>query len=207
MKNNLLQFRKPDNTKRLISLFFLSLLLFSAYKFVFRSYGYASIVPGFAIFGTLVSIVALQSIWIDLLPGKTKKRFAEVIFLFIVGIPFVGILYLSKYQYENYQINTNGIETMAVVTAFETEYTKQGEQFYATIQYQVKGETITQRLNNNDNYYHKNDTVIIRCSSRHPEMFKIIKDWMAWFCHVYMQQQKTIWQVSKSILISWKNTW
>jgi hypothetical protein len=170
-----------DN-KLIISILSVAGLVSGYFLSVYYSFGYKS---GNYVIGLIIMFVSIMSFpkFRSLYTREVKiKAPVLIITLSLIGLTIVMFLllmvvtYYTKQNYLRSELTKNGIKTTAVVTGFEYESLKTSEIEYATIQYEYENNIITQRIEIYKNIYKIDQTIPIRFSSEHPEMFEIIED-------------------------------
>ncbi|MBK8805146.1 MAG: hypothetical protein IPO21_00280 [Bacteroidales bacterium] len=166
---------KRSKVKNIWTIIWILDIIAGFYLFVFESYRYQSNNVGYGLVMLAIGFTAIQYMWFELLPYSKWNRAANVLPMFIVFIPLIfGMIRLQK-NFLNKQIKEYGIITYGQVIDFETSESKGHVSHYATIKYRFEDKDIIQRVKNDDNFYQKYDSLKIKCSSKKPEIFAIIR--------------------------------
>jgi hypothetical protein len=171
-----------SKTKKFFATAFLvALSMLGFYVAAFQSFDYQS--KNFAIGFSLI-ILAMVTIliiwWNDKESSKLKIASSIRIFIIIalaISMVIVLVFFIEKVKqgYLRNELSQNGVVTTAVIIGFEYERIKSNTIEYATIQYEFENEVLLQRLENfNELSIHQ--TIPIRISARHPQMFELIEE-------------------------------
>jgi hypothetical protein len=120
------------------------------------------------------SVIALAVMWLDKSNNLNRlgvlKNFIPISFLLLTYY----VLTKVESSYLNDQLHKHGVVAKAHVTAFNETHGRWGTHYHAIIEYKIKETSYTQSLNNDDNIYKANDSLLLICSSLDPEIFSVI---------------------------------
>lgn len=125
---------------------------------------------------SVISIVALQSMWFEVLPNSKWNRFANTMLAFGMAVPFmIGLIQLRK-AYIRYELDHYGLSTEAkVVHTYTKRRLKGGDKRYAVLQFNVGGKMTLSQLENNREKLGLHEELSIRYSSRNPQILEVLK--------------------------------
>ncbi len=125
---------------------------------------------------SVIAIVALQSMWFEVLPNSKWNRFANTMLAFGMAVPFmIGLIQLRK-AYIRYELDHYGLSTEAkVVHTYTKRRLKGGDRRYAVLQFNAGGKTTFSQLENNREKLGLHEELSIRYSSRNPQILEVLK--------------------------------
>jgi hypothetical protein len=128
------------------------------------------------LFGLLLvssSIMTMTFICLNLSLVNKKKNIIVSIIAVVLTLIATGFIFVKTISFNKNQLDLYGVVTKACVVGFESGYKSTK---YATISYESNGNKILQRIMIvSKDHYEKGDSIQIRFSSEHPELFKEIK--------------------------------
>jgi len=140
--------------------------------FFSHKYGYLYRIGPFV--ATYLAIIGLCSVWISDRKVSRLIRIIQVFSLLIVLAGVYLILLQMKSAYLNAQLNHYGVAVKAIVVDIKREKSRYGSHDYAIIDYSYAGNDYLQRINDDDRAYKYQDSLRLLCSSRDPEIFRVV---------------------------------
>jgi hypothetical protein len=160
--------------KGLQTILLVGLILAGSIVIVFYSHKYNELYTFVPLLSLLLSYAYLYSIWVK--PDNSASKFlsnlrsigAGLIFIFFVYVVFNLETRYKKNELERYGVTVKGQVIDIEKSGFRTTH------YDAIFVYSLNKVTYTQGVNNDEHLFQTMDSLTIRCSSRDPELCKVI---------------------------------